>query len=88
MCVCFKKKENRHKSSCPGQFSTQQMELSNASLETKEANLVATEELVIMQTAMIDLRNGKDEEIGIKQSVIVFLDSGSQRKYISKDIIH
>ena len=64
------------------------MELSNASLETKEANLVATEELVIMQTAMIDLRNGKDEEIGIKQSVIVFLDSGSQRKYISKDIIH
>ena len=64
------------------------MELSNASLETKEANLVATEELVIMQTAMIDLLNGKDEEIGIKQSVIVFLDSGSQRKYISKDIIH
>ena len=64
------------------------MELSNASLETKEANLVATEELVIMQTAMIALRNGKDEEIGIKQSVIVFLDSGSQRKYISKDIIH
>ena len=58
----------------------------NASLETKETNLVATEERVIMQTATIDLENGKDEENGIKQSVQVLLDSRSQRKYILKDI--
>ena len=44
----------------------QQKELSNASLETKETNLVGTEERVIVQTAMIDLENGKDEENGIK----------------------
>ena len=54
--------------------------MSNASLETKETNLVATEERVIIQTATIDLKNG------IKQSVRVLLDSGSQRTYISKDI--
>ena len=42
------------------------MELSNASLETKDANLVVTEELVIMQSAMIDLLNGKYEVNGIK----------------------
>ena len=64
----------------------QRKELSNASLETKETNLVATEECVIMQTATIDLENGKDEENRIKQSVRVFLDSGSQRTYISKYI--
>ena len=39
-----------------------------------------------MQTAMIDLENGKDEENGIKQNVRVLLDSGSQRTYISRDI--
>ena len=64
----------------------QQKEMSNASLETKETNLVATEERVIIQTATIDLKNGKDEVNGIKQSVRVLLDSGSQRTYISKDI--
>ena len=64
----------------------QRKELSNASLETKETNLVATEECVIMQTATIDLENGKDEENRIKQSVRVLLDSGSQRTYISKYI--
>ena len=64
----------------------QQKELSNPSLQTKETNLVATEERVIMQTATIDLKNGKDEENGIKQSVRVLLDSGSQRTYISQDI--
>ena len=42
------------------------MELSNASLETKEANLVVNEELVIMQSAMIYLLNGKYEVNGIK----------------------
>ena len=61
-------------------------ELSNASLQTKETNLVATEERVIMQTTTIDLKNGKDEENGIKQSVRALLDSGSQRTYISQDI--
>ena len=60
--------------------------MSNASLEMKETNLVATEERVIMQTAMIDLENGKDEENGTKQNVRVLLDSGSQRTYISKGI--
>ena len=40
--------------------------MSNASLETKETNLVVTEERVIMQTTTIDLENGKDEENGIK----------------------
>ena len=64
----------------------QQKEMSNASLETKETNLAATEERVIIQTATIDLKNGKDEVNGIKQSVRVLLDSGSQRTYISKDI--
>ena len=64
----------------------QQKELSNPSLQTKETNLVATEERVIMQTATIDLKNGKDEENGIKQSVRALLDSGSQRTYISQDI--
>ena len=39
-----------------------------------------------MQNAIIDLENGKYEENGIKQSVRVLLDSGSQRTYISKDI--
>ena len=39
-----------------------------------------------MQNATIDLENGKYEENGIKQSVRVLLDSGSQRTYISKDI--
>ena len=39
-----------------------------------------------MQNAMINLENGKYEENGIKQSVRVLLDSGSQRTYISKDI--
>ena len=58
----------------------------NASLESKETNLVAYEERVIMQTAMIDLENGKDEENGIKQSVRVLLDNVSQRTYIPKDI--
>ena len=60
--------------------------MSNASLEMKETNLVATEEGVIMQTAMIDLENGKDEENGTKQNVRVLLDSGSQGIYISKGI--
>ena len=39
-----------------------------------------------MQTTTIDLKNGKDEENGIKQSVRALLDSGSQRTYISQDI--
>ena len=85
-CVCCKKKGNHHGSLCPSQFSMQQKELSNASLQTKETNLVATEERVIMQTTTIDLKNGKDEENGIKQSVRALLDSGSQRTYISQDI--
>ena len=85
-CVYCKKKGNHHKGLCASQFSTQQKEMSNASLETRETNLVASEECVIMQTAMIDLENGKDEENGIKQSVRVLLDSGSERTYISKDI--
>ena len=67
--IYCKKKGNHHISLCPSQFSTQQKELSNASLEMKETNLVTTEERVIKQTAMIDLENGKDEENGIKQSV-------------------
>ena len=41
--------------------------MSNASLKMKETNLVAAEERVIMQTAMIDLENGKAKENGIKQ---------------------
>ena len=64
----------------------QQKEMSNASLETKETNLVATEERVIIQTVTVDLKNGKDEVNEIKQSVRILLDSGSQRTYISKDI--
>ena len=60
--------------------------MSNASLETKETNLVATEERVIIQTVTVDLKNGKDEVNEIKQSVRILLDSGSQRTYISKDI--
>ena len=85
-CVYCKKKVNHHRSLCPSQFSTQQKEMSNASLEMKETNFVTTEERVIMQTAMIDLENGKDEGNRIKQKVRVLLDSGSQRTYISKDI--
>ena len=65
-CLYCKKKGNHHRSLCQGQFSMQQKELSNASLETKDTNLVGTEERVIVQTAMIDLENGKDEENGIK----------------------
>ena len=80
------KKGNHYRNLCPSQFSTQQKEISNASLETKKNNLVATKEGVIMQTAMTDLENGKDEENGIKQNVRVLLDSGSQRTYISRDI--
>ena len=64
--VYCKKKGNHRKNLCPSQFSIQQKELSNTSLETKETNLVATEERVIMQTTTIDLENGKDEENGIK----------------------
>ena len=45
-CVYCKKKENHHRSLCLSQFLTQQKELTNARLETKETNLVATEELV------------------------------------------
>ena len=37
----------------------QQKEMSNASLETKETNLVATEEHVIMQTTTTDLEKWK-----------------------------
>ena len=58
----------------------QQKELLNASLEMKEKR-------AIMQTATIVLENRNDEENRIKQSVQVLLDSGSQRTYISKDII-
>ena len=50
----------------------QQKEMSNASLETKETNLVATEERVIIQTVTVDLKNGKDEVNEIKQSVRSF----------------
>ena len=85
-CVYCKKKGNHHRSLCPSQFSMQQKEMSNASLETKETNLVATEERVIIQTVTVDLKNGKDEVNEIKQSVRILLDSGSQRTYISKDI--
>ena len=74
-----KKKGNHHRSLCPSQFSTQQKELSNSSLETEETNLVATEERVVMQASMIDLENGKDEENGIKQRIQILLDSESQR---------
>ena len=49
--------------------------MSDASLKMKETNLVAAEERVIMQTAMIDLENGKAKENGIKQGVRVLLDS-------------
>ena len=52
----------------------------------ERSQFIATEERVIMQNAMINLENGKYEENGIKQSVRVLLDSGSQRTYISKDI--
>ena len=45
------------------------------------------EKRAIMQTATIVLENRNDEENRIKQSVQVLLDSGSQRTYISKDII-
>ena len=44
----------------------QQKELLNASLKTKETNLIAIDKRVIMQTATIDLENGKDEENEIK----------------------
>ena len=44
----------------------QQKELLNASLKMKETNLIATDKRVIMQTATIDLENGKDQENGIK----------------------
>ena len=50
--VYCKKKGNQHKSLCPSQFFTQQKELLNVSLETKETNFVATEEHIIMQIAM------------------------------------
>ena len=59
--------------------------MSNASLETKETNLVATEERVIMQTTTTDLEKWKGWRKW-NQIVRVFLDSGSQRTYISKDI--
>ena len=59
-CVYYNKKGNHHISLCPSQFSMQQEELLNASLEKKETNLVATEERAIIQTVMIDLENGKD----------------------------
>ena len=78
-CAYCKKKGSHHRSLCPSQFSTQQKELSNSSLETEKTNLVATEERVIMQASMIDLENGKDEENGIKQSIQILLDSESQR---------
>ena len=68
-CVYCKQKGNHHRSLCPSQFSMQQKELSNISLEKKETNAVTTEELVIMQTATMDLENLNDEENGIKQSV-------------------
>ena len=71
-CVYCKKKVNHHRSLCPSQFSTQQKEMSNASLEMKETNFVTTAERVIMQTAMIDLENGKDEDNRIKQKVESF----------------
>ena len=64
-CVYCKKKGNHHRS-CPSQFSMQQKELLNASLKTKETNLIAIDKRVIMQTATIDLENGKDQENGIK----------------------
>ena len=87
-CVYCKKKGNHHRSLCPNQFSTTNNEVSTASIETKETNLVATEERVIMQTALINLTNGKNEtqEDDNKQQVRVLMDSGSQRTYISKDI--
>ena len=85
-CVYCKQKGNHHRSLCPSQFSMQQKELSNISLEKKETKAVTTEERVIMQTATMDLENLNDEENGIKQSVWVLLDSWSKRTYISKDI--
>ena len=87
-CVYCKKKGNHHRSLCPNQFSTTNNEVSTASIETKKTNLVATEERVIMQTALINLTNGKNEtqEDDNKQQVRVLMDSGSQRTYISKDI--
>ena len=85
-CTYFKKKGNHHRSLWPSQFSMQQKELLNSSLETEETNLVATEEHVIIQVSMINLESGKDEENGIKESIQILLDSESQQTYISKDI--
>ena len=63
--VYCKKKGNQLKSLCPSQFSTQQKELSNASLETKETNFVATEEHVIMQIAMSSSNNNIINLLGL-----------------------
>ena len=80
------KKGDHYRSLCPSQFSALQKEVLHASLKTKETCLVAYEGFAIMQTTMIGLENGKDEENGIKQSVRILLNSGSQRTYIPKDI--
>ena len=47
----------------------------NATKGNVECNLVAAEERVIMQTALMDFENGKAKENGIKQGVRVLLDS-------------
>ena len=85
-CAYCKKKGNHHRSLCPNHFPTSQSELSSATLELKETNLVAAEERVIMQTALIELTDVKNVEDDVKQSARVLLDSGSQRTYISEDI--
>ena len=78
VCVYCNREHNHHRSLCPKQF--QQV---TASTNDTEPGLLAMEEEVIMQTAMVEVVSPVDET---SKNTRLLLDCGSKRSYITKEL--
>lgn len=92
-CVyCGEQNTHHHRSLCPKKFKYK-TKLESASLSEEVYNdkalpdtptenaMVSSSEMVLMQTASTDVKNGKT---GASQQVRILLDCGSQRTYITQ----
>ena len=91
-CYFCKQMNHHHRSLCPQKFGTPHRESAKLAEEmpmqsddkiNTENSLISSGEMVLMQTAMADIRNPDN---GHRQNVRMLLDSGSQRTYITESL--
>ena len=90
-CFHCQKVGNHHRSLCPKRFSSNEesetlaMFTDHLMAPETESSLMVSGEQVLMQTALVDTLNLNTSE---KQSTRLLLDCGSQRTYITEDLVN